>query len=138
MALIHKNSNACVIIMHWIFLNLAACWDSFLSIPITWNWKHLHFMWKQCMKNVRRNFLSNFVRSIMKFQANMLTISWKFYTLNNFISFYLIPEEWILKRKSFWCTVRAIKSWGLYIFYPTFHCGLYCRAVSVKPYLSAH
>ena len=26
---------------------------------------------------------------------------------------------------------RAIKTRGLYIFYPIFHCGLYCRAVSV-------
>ena len=26
---------------------------------------------------------------------------------------------------------RAIISRGLYIFYPIFHCGLYCRAVSV-------
>ena len=104
------------------FLNLAACWDSFLSIPITWNWKHLHFMWKQCMKNVRRNFLSNFVRSIMKFQAILLTISWKIYSLN---------KEWRLKRESFWCTLRAIISRGLYIFYTAFHCGLYRRAVSV-------
>ena len=26
---------------------------------------------------------------------------------------------------------RAIITCGLYIFYPIFHCGLYCRAVSV-------
>ena len=26
---------------------------------------------------------------------------------------------------------RAIITRGLYIFYPIFHCGLYCRAVSV-------
>ena len=27
---------------------------------------------------------------------------------------------------------RAIITCGLYIFYPTYHCGLYCRAVSVR------
>ena len=27
---------------------------------------------------------------------------------------------------------RAIITRGLYIFYPIFHCGLYCRGVSVK------
>ena len=28
-------------------------------------------------------------------------------------------------------STRAIMTLGLYIFYPIFHCGLYCRAVSV-------
>ena len=30
---------------------------------------------------------------------------------------------------------RAIISRGLYIFYPIFHCGLYCRAVSITDIL---
>ena len=47
------------------------------------------------------------------------------------------PEEWRPKRESFLCTICAIISGGLYIFYPTFHCGLYCRAVSVTDNICA-
>ena len=41
-------------------------------------------------------------------------------------------NTYVLKpfQPSIYCT-RAIITRGLYIFYPIFHCGLYCRAVSV-------
>ena len=34
-------------------------------------------------------------------------------------------------QKSYSNTIRAIITHGLYIFYPIFHCSLYCRAVSI-------
>ena len=50
------------------------------------------------------------------FPSPLCTMSW-----NNFWRCILI----------FRYRTRAIISRGLYIFYPIFHCGLYCRAVSV-------
>ena len=62
--------------------------------------------------------------------GNTSLLSWQYHSIVEFvvISYMTLPK--LLSFGNIYHT-RAIISHGLYIFYPTFHCGLYCRAVSV-------